>query len=102
MLFFISVFVLLAAGVSWLVMFLWNAILPDTLGVKQLTFWKAAGLLLLARILFGSFGRPGRRGPGKPPGGAPPWKKKWMAMSPDEREAAKARWKEHCNRKREE
>jgi hypothetical protein len=61
------------------------------MGVKPLTFWKAAGLLLLSKILFGGFG--GGRGKHR---GGPPWKKKWRSMSQEERQEMKARWKEHC------
>ena len=40
---------------STVVMLLWNGILPAVLHVGMITFWQAAGLLLLARILFGGF-----------------------------------------------
>jgi hypothetical protein len=54
---------------SWLVMILWNGILPAVLHTGTITFWQAAGILLLARLLFG--GLKGRRhrmayGCGKP------------------------------------
>jgi len=35
------------------VMRLWNWLLPDLFGFKQITFWPALGLLTLCRILFG-------------------------------------------------
>lgn len=38
------------------VMYLWNAILPELFGWKTITFWQALGLLALCRILFGGFG----------------------------------------------
>jgi len=41
------------------VMRLWNWLLPDLFGFKQLTFWPALGLLALCRILFGGFGMRG-------------------------------------------
>ncbi len=90
--FFIAVFLALAAGAACLVMVLWNAILPDVAGVKPLNFWKAAGLLLLAKILFGGF-RPGRWRRRHH------WRKRWMAMSEEERREAKLRWKERCKRR---
>lgn len=53
-LFFIGIF--LAA--SGLVMFLWNSILPTLFsGVGLLSFSHAMGLLVLCRLLFGSFKR---------------------------------------------
>jgi len=45
------------AAFSGLVMLLWNNILPSVLHVGVITFWQAAGLLLLARLLFGFRGR---------------------------------------------
>ena len=52
-LFFIIVFMAFIAAVATIVMLLWNAILPEVTGVKPLNFWQAAGLLILAKILFG-------------------------------------------------
>lgn len=43
----------LFAGVSALVMVLWNALVPTIFGLTALTFWQAAGLFLLSKILFG-------------------------------------------------
>lgn len=39
--------------VSAIVMGLWNAILPEVIGVKKVNFWQAMGVLLLSKILFG-------------------------------------------------
>src|SRR5947209_6252570 len=47
------------AAFTGIVMLLWNSILPAVLHAGMITFWQAAGLLLLARILFG--GMKGRR-----------------------------------------
>ncbi len=46
----------LAVG-SLVFMLLWNALLPAIFGLKAIGYWQAVGLLVLARILFGSFGR---------------------------------------------
>lgn len=46
------------ALVSYLVMQLWNYILPEVIHVETLTFWQAAGLFILCKILFG-FGKMG-------------------------------------------
>ena len=80
---------------GFVVMSLWNAILPAVLGVKAISFIQALGILLLSKILFGGFGRGGfRRGPGHE------WKQqmqeKWSVMSPEEREKFKAEWKNRC------
>jgi len=39
------------------IMLLWNGLLPVIFGLKAIGYWQALGLLILARILFGSFGR---------------------------------------------
>ena len=95
-LFMAVVFVGIAAALSWVVMLLWNAILPETVGVKPLNFWKAAGLLLLAKILFGGMKR--ARSPHKQ-AAKHHWKNKWMSMNHEERQEAKARWKAYCEKR---
>lgn len=56
-------FALLAILVlSAVVMLLWNAIIPSLTGWALITYPKAAGLLVLCRILFGGF--KGHRGGG--------------------------------------
>ena len=108
----IALFIVIVVAASALVMFLWNSILTEVTNVKPLSFWQALGLLLLAKILFGGFGRfmnPGkksrRRGWKNPWMGMnreekKEWKKKWMEMNPMERKEAKRKWKEHCRSKR--
>ena len=49
----IVMMLLAVAGFSVIVMFLWNALLPDIFGVACINFWQACGLLALSRILFG-------------------------------------------------
>ncbi|MCA6434952.1 MAG: hypothetical protein IM600_11750 [Bacteroidetes bacterium] len=85
--------ILAAAGIAaigYIVMLLWNAIIPDLLKVGRLGFWQALGLLVLCKLLFGGFkmnggyqNRTGKR-----------WKEKFEAMSEEEREEFKARLKE--------
>jgi hypothetical protein len=45
------------AGISAVVMLLWNAIVPDITGWTKINYWQAAGLLILIRLLFSGFGR---------------------------------------------
>jgi apolipoprotein N-acyltransferase len=92
----VFVFVAVVSALSWLVMFLWNAILTDVTGVKPLSFWQAAGLLLLAKILFGGWRR---RSSPRREAVRSHWKSKWMAMSREERQEAKSRWEAYCRRR---
>jgi len=40
---------------GYVVMHLWNWLLPSLFGWRLITFWQGLGLLLLCRILFGGF-----------------------------------------------
>ncbi len=51
---FILFFIALASA---LVMLLWNSLLPEIFGFKAINYVQALGLLILAKILFGGFGR---------------------------------------------
>ena len=42
--------------VSYVVMVLWNWLVPDLFNGPYINFWKAAGLLLLSKILFSGIG----------------------------------------------
>lgn len=89
--FFIFIAAILVFG--FLVMGLWNALLPAVLGVKAITFFQALGILLLSKILFGGIGGRGWRGSRQ-------WKQKmkerWGNMSAEERESFKAEWTNRC------
>ena len=37
---------------GWIVMLLWNWLMPEIFGLKQLSYWQAWGLLILSSILF--------------------------------------------------
>jgi hypothetical protein len=81
--FFIPVAVLIAFALGYVVMFLWNSILPEVAHVGKLNYWQALGLLVLCRLLFGNFrhGGPGggfgRKGRGM--------REKWQNMNEEER-----------------
>jgi len=90
MIFFFVIVAVLAFG--FLVMTLWNNILPVVLGVKTITFLQALGILLLSKILFGGFGGRRHHNRGK-------WmamKEKFSGMTPEEKEKFKAEWKNRC------
>jgi hypothetical protein len=46
-------FSLFALIFGWVIMVLWNALMPQIFGFSILSFWQAVGLALLARLLFG-------------------------------------------------
>ncbi|MBD3639107.1 MAG: hypothetical protein HUJ25_17260 [Crocinitomicaceae bacterium] len=52
----IPVFMVAAATIiGFIVMGLWNWIMPSVFGLGLITFWQALGILILGRILFGGF-----------------------------------------------
>ncbi|MBC8051685.1 MAG: hypothetical protein H7Y13_01330 [Sphingobacteriaceae bacterium] len=74
------------ALISFIVMALWNNLLPDIINVSTITFWQAMGIFILSKILFG-FGRGGHKD-------GPHWMKhKCGNMTPEERERFKAEMK---------
>lgn len=82
------------ALVSYIVMLLWNALIPVIFHLTAITFWQAAGILILSKILFG-FGKGGHRG-------GPPWMRHRMErfknMSPEEQERFREQWRERCGK----
>jgi hypothetical protein len=83
---------LAVAVVSFLVMSLWNILMPAIFAVRPISFWQALGLLVLSKILFGGF-RPGG-------GGGPRWRRRmmerWEQMTPEEREKFKQGMRRGC------
>jgi Ca2+/H+ antiporter, TMEM165/GDT1 family len=81
---------------GFVVMSLWNAILPGVLGVKAITFAQALGIFILSKILFGSF-KGGGGGWGRK---KQEWKMrmddKWQNMSSEERQQWKEKMRGRC------
>jgi hypothetical protein len=91
----IPVLVLGAVAVlGWVVMMLWNAVVPGVfVGVRLIDYWHAVGLLVLSRLLFGGFrGRGGWR--------HRRWRR-WEAMTPEEREQLRQSYSARCGRREE-
>jgi hypothetical protein len=81
---------------TWIVMLLWNGILPGVItGVKAISFFQAMGILVLSKILFGGFGR-GHRGGWRNREKWMEMKEKFSGMTPEEREKFKAEWRNKC------
>ena len=45
----------LAILCGFIVMWLWNWLMPGLFDLKAITFWQGVGIVVLARIIFGSF-----------------------------------------------
>jgi len=87
----IVAFLAMIAIFSVAAMFLWNALMPNIFGLPVLNYWQTAGLVILARILFGGLsglGHLGQRGHGgyeRLFRNGNPLREKWLNMSDDER-----------------
>jgi len=92
--FFIPVVLLIAAVLGFVVMFLWNGILPDVVHAGCLTFWQALGLLVLCRILFGNFNKGG--GGNRFREKAREMRSKWEGMNEEERAKFKEEYRRRC------
>jgi hypothetical protein len=77
---------------SFVVMNLWNWLVPPIFGWHSISFWQALGLLVLSKILFGGFRGGGWRGMH--------WRhrmmERWQQMTPEEREKFRDGMRERC------
>jgi hypothetical protein len=90
----IAAFVIVAiAAVGFILMSLWNWLVPEVFGGRTITYWQALGIFVLSKILFSVFGRPGRGGH---------WRhrmrERWAHMTPEERERFKQGLRSRCGR----
>jgi hypothetical protein len=70
---------------GFVIMYLWNWLMPSLFGLNMITFWQALGLFVLGKLLLGGFHRHG---------GRPRWgrqmRERWNQMTPEERERFRA------------
>jgi hypothetical protein len=83
-------FLLFVAAGGEVVKLLWNWLLPPLLRLPAITFWQALGILALSRILFGGLGCRG--------GSGSHYRRRWEAMTPEERERVRERMRERWGR----
>jgi hypothetical protein len=83
--------ILTAALFGFIVMSLWNVVVPAVFGGKIITFWQALGLLVLSRILVGGFFRRGGFGDRQRAR-----KAIWERLTPEEREKLRAGMRGRC------
>jgi len=86
--------ILIFLAVAWIVMLLWNCLLPEIMGFKTVTFWQASGILILSKILFGGFH--GKFGRGMRDFKERKMRERMNGLSPEERDKFKQVWKSRC------
>ena len=79
----------------YIIMLLWNAILPTIFHAATINFWQALGILILSRILFGNFRRPMSHRFGSWHGHGQ-WHRRWMNLNEEERAKMKEEWQKRC------
>ena len=89
---FLPFAVLFFAVFGFVVMSLWNWLMPALFGWHLISFWQALGLLILSKILFGGFhGGPRRHWF---------WRRRmmerWEQMTPEEREKFRQAMRGRC------
>jgi hypothetical protein len=94
---FLVLVLTIVAIVSFVVMSLWNALIPNLFHGPVLQYWQALGLLILCRLLFGGFRGRGHGWHSHGGGGwRRHWRHHWENMTPEERERLRAKMKERC------
>lgn len=91
--FFMLLIPVLAYAFIHMVMYLWNGIIPDVFGLTSITFWQAAGIILLSKLLFGGMNFGKRRCCHKKHRFGYGMKEKFMNMSDEDKEKMKQEWK---------
>ena len=93
---FVMMGIVFAIAIGFVVMLLWNWLMPAIFGLTTITYWQAVGLLILSKILFGGgWFR-------KHSGGHSSWHwrkrfmKKWEHISEEDRQKMKERFKDCC------
>ncbi|HSY49964.1 MAG TPA: hypothetical protein VLC46_14210 [Thermoanaerobaculia bacterium] len=84
---FAPVAIVALAVFGFVVMSLWNWLMPLLFGLRAITYWQAFGVLILSRILFGGLGgRPGHRAR----------QRIWERMTPEQREKFRDGMRHRC------
>lgn len=94
---------------GFLIMWLWNWLMPGLFGLGVITYWQAVGIFILAKILFGGFGGggggkkhgPGRKGQGPCGNSGRAEFSKWKHYDTFWKEEGEAAFNEYITRKKE-
>jgi hypothetical protein len=92
----LAAFAAVVAVLSFVVMLLWNSLVPELFRGPPLQYWQALGLLLLSRILFGGLrGRGGWHGHWR----QRMWRERWESLTPEERARLSEQFQGRCGRR---
>jgi hypothetical protein len=85
---------LFALVFGWLVMVLWNWVMPTVFHLGEISYWQAFGILVLAKLLFGAIGGGGGRHPRHSPWKGNPWRSSRHEGSHDDWRYYRRFWEE--------
>ncbi len=91
---------IIVVAMVWVFQLLWNWLMPVIFDWGEITFWQSAGLIFMAKILFGfrHFGKHQCHSHG--------WKgkfkDKYHQLSDEDKEIFKEKWSKYCNKNKEE
>jgi predicted membrane chloride channel (bestrophin family) len=77
---------------GFLIMWLWNWLMPALFGLHAIRFWQALGLVILSKILFSGF----QARPGYERNWQMRFIRRWDQMTPEEREKFRAGLRSGC------
>lgn len=96
---YIPLLILVAvAAFGFIIMLLWNALMPVIFRLPEITFWQALGLFLLSRLLLGGFGPGGGGGRRERRNRRKEevlhhLRERWEHMTPEQRDNLRRSWK---------
>ena len=104
MIFMPFLFAAMIIAMGYVVMLLWNWLMPGIFELRIISFWEAVGLVALPKILFGGFhGK--HKCCGGNHGGKGQWKhkfkSKWHHMSEEEKSKWESKFGHYCQPKKE-
>ena len=88
--------VVLGFLLGWIVMLLWNALMPQIFALPKISYWQGMGLVILSHILFGGMAG-GRGGSHGGEGNGREGKKDKAAAASDARPEPDDSWCESCD-----
>jgi hypothetical protein len=98
--FFAMLGALALIGLGYLVMYLWNLLIPEIFNGPVITFWQAIGLFVLTKILLHTFGFNRHHSFYMNRGRYYHWKarmeEKLASMTPEEKEKFTQKWGRYC------
>ncbi len=93
---FAAIAVVVLFVIGYVMMALWNALIPDLFKGPVITYWQAVGLLLLSHFLFHGWGRWRYSGGWRHRRWKHRIEERLASMTPEERKKYEEEWRRRC------